>query len=218
VDVSPLQPAQLLVSEVKIGTFDTSLRGYRPAQVDEYLAKLQRVMSRVESDLAVARRGALHRSGPAVGARGERRDADGNRRPSSGQDQGRADGDGAPLTERMDSILLAARAEAADVRRRAHEAAQAERGRAMSEIARLIKQRDLVLADLVSMRSQIEEMLPAPTSRQSPDTGRTAEETTAIPAARSPQREAAAAVKRNPAVIESTVAYRRDSGRPKDTA
>ncbi len=80
-------------------------------------------------------------------------------RPRRTNVAGSASGDEA-FTERMDSILRAAEEEAAEIRQTARNAAQAAYNRAASEVADLVNQRDAVLAELITMRKQIEGIVP----------------------------------------------------------
>lgn len=168
--------------EDTISDFDASLRGYNRNQVDEYLAKLQRVMSRIEADLRVAR---------ADAARHHDRSAAEPARPAPHDDGARPDG---PLTDRMNGILRAAREEAAEIRRTAHEMARAARDRATSEIAELTWQRDVVLSELIAMRRQIEDMLPHAPAEQG--AGPRPGQPTLVPRAHRPEPEQTTAIAR----------------------
>lgn len=135
-----------------MNNYSITLRGYRPNQVDEYVARLQRVMARLESDLRQAReQSSALASAPPPHAPPPR--------PRPQRD--RADlPDDAMFTERMEGILQAAEEEAAEIRQSAREAARAAYTRARSEVFDLATQRDAVLSELTTMRRQIEGMFP----------------------------------------------------------
>jgi syndecan 1 len=159
--------------------FDVVLRGYDRRQVDEHIARLQRVLSRMRSDLESARRG----QSPVPPLMGPPAPPGGRPRPSP-----RPRPDGVPVgadhdvvgtfTERMHAILQAAEEEAAEIRGKAQSAARAEeervgaaRAAARTEeetmratLADLVRQRDAVLAELTRVRGQLEGLLAAPTT------------------------------------------------------
>ncbi|WP_300012220.1 DivIVA domain-containing protein [Pseudonocardia sp.] len=139
--------------------FDVVLRGYDRRQVDEHVDRLQRVLVRMRGDLEIVRSQPV----PVVAPN---RQPDPNRpRPTP-----RPRPDGGPdtignFTDRMQSILAEAEAEAAEIRRNAHAAARAEAEGVRSQVADLIRQRDAVLGELTRMRSQLEGLLAAPTTQ-----------------------------------------------------
>lgn len=160
--------------------FDVVLRGYDRRQVDDHLSRLQRVLSRMRSDLEAARGrppmpppppGGLPRPSP-------RRRPDGE----PGQDVV------GTFTDRMQTILQSAEEEAAEIRSKARSAVKAEEERlaglrassrteeetVRSQLTHLVRQRDAVLADLTRVRGQLEALLAGPTARitvPSQDTG-----------------------------------------------
>jgi hypothetical protein len=163
--------------------FDVVLRGYDRRQVDEHIARLQRVLSRMRSDLESARRlqGAVP---PVMGPPappGVRPRPSPRPRPD-GMPVGDGGGEGrdvvGTVTERMHAILQAAEEEAAEIRGKAQSAARAEeervgaaRNAARAEqqnmratLADLVRQRDAVLADLTRVRGQLEGLLAMPTT------------------------------------------------------
>ena len=115
--------------------FDVVLRGYDRRQVDEHVERLQRVFARMRADLDATRSQSPAAAGPVP------RIAP---RPRSGVPEGDQIGG---FTDRMQSILAEAEAEAAEIRRNAQQAARAETEGVRAQLADLIRQRDAVLAD-----------------------------------------------------------------------
>ncbi|MBN9102155.1 MAG: hypothetical protein J0I49_29270 [Pseudonocardia sp.] len=150
--------------------FDVVLRGYDRRQVDEHVARLQRVMSRMRADLE------LVRSQPIPVVQGP---PPGYGRPGPGQPGQPPPGAPRPaprprpdepdmigsFTDRMQSILQAAEEEAAEIRNKARAGARAETESVRAELADLVRQRDAVLHELTRLRGQLEGMLHAPTGR-----------------------------------------------------
>ena len=132
--------------------FAVVLRGYKRRQVDEHVERLQRVFARMRADLDAARSQSPTPAGPVARAAP---------RPRPGGPEGDQIGS---FTDRMQSILAEAEAEAAEIRRNAHQAARAETEGVRAQLADLIRQRDAVLAELTRMRGQLEGMLAAPTA------------------------------------------------------
>jgi hypothetical protein len=149
--------------------FDVVLRGYDRRQVDEHVAHLQRVLTRMRADLEVARSQPLPVQSPASGIPGQQ--APGGRpapRPRPGvppQAGGEPPDMIGSFTDRMQSILQAAEEEAEEIRNKARGAARAEEEKTRAQLADLVRQRDGVLAELTRMRRQLEGMLGAPTAR-----------------------------------------------------
>ncbi|GAA4543207.1 hypothetical protein [Pseudonocardia xishanensis] len=164
--------------------FDVVLRGYDRRQVDEHVARLQRVLARMRADLDAARSqpfpavgprpgvgpGPLPpQSGPPVGPPGARPRPTPRPRPGAQPDSPDMIGS---FTDRMQSILQAAEEEAAEIRNAAKRDAGAEKEAARreseglrSELSELHRQRDAVVAELTRLRGQLEGMLAAPTAR-----------------------------------------------------
>jgi hypothetical protein len=159
--------------------FDVVLRGYDRRQVDEHIARLQRVLSRMRSDLESART----RPAPLPPKLGPPPPPGTRPRPSPRpRPEGRSDGEGndvvGTFTERMNAILQAAEEEANEIRGKARSTVRAEEERAASlraaaqteeetvrtALADLVRQRDAVLADLTRMRGQLEGLLSVPTT------------------------------------------------------
>jgi hypothetical protein len=138
--------------------FDVVLRGYDRRQVDEHVARLQRVMSRMRADLEVARSQPI----PVVrqnqgGFGGPGRPPAGAPRPAPRPRPDQPDMIGS-FTDRMQSILQAAEEEAAEIRNKARAAAQAEAGSVRAELADVVRQRDAARAELARLRGQIGEL------------------------------------------------------------
>ncbi|MCW0214472.1 MAG: hypothetical protein OJJ54_14025 [Pseudonocardia sp.] len=155
--------------------FDVVLRGYDRRQVDEHVARLQRVLGRMRADLDAARSQPF----PAVGLQGVPQDRPRpTPRPRPGAVPAPA---GSPdmigsFTDRMQSILQAAEEEAEEIRGAARVAAQREveaaraaarhdNESARAELADILRQRDEVVAELTRMRGQLEGLLSAPTAQ-----------------------------------------------------
>jgi hypothetical protein len=143
--------------------FDVVLRGYDRRQVDEHVARLQRVLSRMRRDLDSARNMPQQVLTPS------------GVRPSPtprSRAESRLGGEGPDVvgsfTDRMQTILQAAEEEAAEIRakaqaeRRADEEKVAGIRRSLVDLAR---QRDAVLAELTRVRGQLDGLLAAPTTR-----------------------------------------------------
>lgn len=126
--------------------FDVVLRGYDRRQVDEHVARLQRLVARMRADLE----GAGSQPIPVVGGR-----------PRPTPRPRPASGDADRFSDRMESILSSAEEEAAEIRGRARAEEQALR----AQLVDLYRQRDAVLAQLARMRGQLEGLLSGPTAR-----------------------------------------------------
>jgi syndecan 1 len=168
--------------------FDVVLRGYDRRQVDEHVARLQRVLARMRADLDAARSHPFPAVGPRPGMGGPMGPPPGpygapppqpgppgaRPRPTPGPRPGQPDAPDmiGPFTDRMQSILQAAEEEAEEVRGAARREARAERESAQreseglrTELAELNRQRDAVVAELTRLRGQLEGMLGAPTAK-----------------------------------------------------
>ena len=149
--------------------FDVVFRGYDRKQVDEYVARLQRVVSRMRADLAMARShplllGSPHGDMPAAG--GTRAVAAHQHLPSP-QHNGRETRDlVGSFTNRLQSILQAAEKEAAEIRDNALAAARAEEKEVRAQLADLVRQRDALLDELTRTRGQLKGTPAALTGRQ----------------------------------------------------
>ncbi|WP_433291462.1 hypothetical protein ACQPZQ_02185 [Pseudonocardia sp. CA-142604] len=154
--------------------FDVVLRGYDRRQVDEHVARLQRVIARMRADLELARSQPL----PVVAQPGGGHPGPGQQAPPGARPRPtprpRPGGPVPPgespdmigsFTDRMQSILQAAEDEAAEIRKKAHAAARAEQETVRAQLADMVRQRDAVLAELTRMRGQLEGLLAAPTAR-----------------------------------------------------
>jgi syndecan 1 len=138
------------------------LRGYDRRQVDEYVARLHRVNSRLRADLEMARSQpppppardlgpppGYPSAPPAARPRPSPRPRSGPRQPERDVVDG--------FTDRMQSILSAAEEEAAEIRRQALASRPGEDLRA--QVADLVNQRDAVLSELARMRGLLEKMM-----------------------------------------------------------
>jgi hypothetical protein len=99
--------------------FDVVLRGYDRKQVDEHVARLQRVMARMRADLEMARSQPI----PLVSPPGGMPSTGGQQRPTPRPRPGHAPQQGGTpdvvgsFTDRMQSILQAAEEEAAEIQK-----------------------------------------------------------------------------------------------------
>lgn len=160
--------------------FDVVLRGYDRRQVDEHLARLQRLLGRMRSDLDAARSqpaSPMSAGGPPTPVGGRPRPTP-RPRPDGSPPTGAQDVVGT-FTDRMHAILQAAEEEAAEIRHKARATARAEEERAAAlrattraeeetarrTLADLVRQRDAVLAELTRVRGQLEGLLSGPTTR-----------------------------------------------------
>lgn len=140
--------------------FDVVLRGYDRRQVDEHLARLQRVIARLRADLEIARGQHVAPMPPSTPGRGFRPAGTPGRgfRPQPEQPWQGAPPRPAPgpdvvggFTDRMQSILRAAEEEAAEIRRKARAEAAGDEG-LRAQVAELVNQRDAMLAELNRVR------------------------------------------------------------------
>jgi len=138
--------------------FNVVLRGYDRRQVDEHVARLQRVIARMRADLS---------------ARNQYGEVTGYRPPPRGPLQpgrpGPMPGPGGPVppgeppdaiggfTDRMQRILQSAEDEAEDIRNRARAAARAESEQMRAQLDELARQRDLMMRELTALRGQLPE-------------------------------------------------------------
>ncbi|SHK42131.1 hypothetical protein SAMN05443637_10652 [Pseudonocardia thermophila] len=143
--------------------FDVVLRGYDRRQVDEHVARLQRIIGRLRADLEAVRSQPLPIVSPAQAGIPA---SDPNGNPSAAR-PGEPDVVGT-FSDRMQSILQAAEEEAAEIRRKAHETARSELQAARAEVADLVRQRDIMITELNRLRGQLENMLSAPTAKMAP--------------------------------------------------
>ena len=102
--------------------FDVVLRGYDRRQVDEHVARLQRVIARMRADLEMARSRAGSPTCPPPGGMpstgGQQRPTPRPRPGARTASQGGAPDVVGSFTDRMQSILQAAEEEAAEIRNR----------------------------------------------------------------------------------------------------
>src|SRR6476620_2614384 len=138
--------------------FDVVLRGYDRKQVDEHVARLQRVLARMRADLEMARSQPLPLVPPpgfGPGLPPPPPPGPGPRprpTPRPRSDQGDTIG---TFTDRMQNILQAAEEEAAEIRGKARAAARAERESVRAELADLIRQRDALRGEVARMRDSL---------------------------------------------------------------
>lgn len=140
--------------------FDVVLRGYDRRQVDEHLARLQRVITRLQADLEGARRLQAPPPPPVTPGRGF--PGQGGRpqpRPAAQRPPAPAPGPDVVggFTDRMQSILRAAEEEAAEIRRQARASTQGD-DQLRAQVAHLAGERDAVLAELDRMRGQVADL------------------------------------------------------------
>lgn len=150
--------------------FDVVLRGYDRRQVDEHLARLQRIIARMRADLEIARSQQAPPPPPITPGRGFPGQGP---RPQPGAapwpaPQYRPPGPGPDVvggfTDRMQSILRAAEEEAAEIRRQAHASTGGD-DRLRAQVADLVGERDAVLGELNRMRGQLEGLISDPAAR-----------------------------------------------------
>jgi syndecan 1 len=149
--------------------FDVVLRGYDRRQVDEHVARLQRVLARMRRDLDFAR----NMPQPVLTPAGVRPSPTPRYRPEGRLEallENRSEGPDVvgSFTDRMQAILNAAEEEAAEIRDRARAVRRAEEEKAAGlrrSLIDLARQRDAVLAELTRLRGQLDGLLAAPTTR-----------------------------------------------------
>ena len=122
--------------------FNLVLRGYDRRQVDEHIARLQRVIARMRAELDGRQQAAFPPRGPM---------------PHPGGPPGMPPGMGSPdaiggFTDRMQRILQAAEEEAEEIRNRARAAARAESEQLRAQLGELARQRDAILHELGQLR------------------------------------------------------------------
>lgn len=144
--------------------FDVVLRGYDRRQVDEHVARMQRIIGRMRADLELARSQPLPIVAPAAGPIDQNSRPAPRPRPHPGDS---ADVVGT-FSDRMQTILSSAEEEAAEIRKKAHASARSELQAARAEVADLARQRDVMVTELSRLRGQLENMLSGPTTRMAP--------------------------------------------------
>ena len=143
--------------------FDVVLRGYDRKQVDEHVARLQRVLGRMRADLETARSQPLPLVPPPGFGPGLPPPPPGPGLRPRPAHRPRGD-EGDPIgtfTDRMQNILAAAEEEAAEIRGKARAAARAERESVRAELADLVRQRDALRSEVARMRGQLDAMRSA---------------------------------------------------------
>lgn len=181
--------------------FDVVLRGYDRRQVDEHVARLQRVLARMRVDLDAARSQPIPMVGSAPTSHGQPAP-----RPRPGLPPPTSESPDmiGSFTDRMQRILQAAEEEAAEIRNRA----RFDGGELRAQLADLVRQRDAVLAELTRMRGQLEGLLAAPTTRVTPVSRRDGAPPTAQP------RNAGAAPPQRAQPGPGSPGATQDAGRP----
>jgi hypothetical protein len=147
--------------------FDVVLRGYDRRQVDEHVARMQRIIGRMRADLELARSQPLPIVAPAA-AGIPASDPNGRAAPRPRPRPGDAPDVVGSFTDRMQSILQSAEEEAAEIRKKAHASARSELQAARAEVADLARQREIMVTELNRLRGQLETMLSAPTAKMAP--------------------------------------------------
>src|SRR3954454_3359020 len=129
--------------------FNVVLRGYDRHQVDEHVARLQRVIARMRADLSARNAGGF---GPGYGPpRGPVPPGHpGPGMPPPGQTPDAIGG----FTDRMQRILQAAEEEAEEIRNKARATARAESEQMRAQLDELARQRDLMMRELAQLRGQ----------------------------------------------------------------
>ncbi len=147
--------------------FDVVLRGYDRRQVDEHVARMQRIIGRMRADLELARSQPLPIVAPAA-AGIPASDPNGRAAPRPRARPGDGPDVVGSFTDRMQSILQSAEEEAAEIRKKAHASARSELQAARAEVADLARQREIMVTELNRLRGQLETMLSAPTAKMAP--------------------------------------------------
>lgn len=147
--------------------FDVVLRGYDRRQVDEHVARMQRIIGRMRADLELARSQPLPIVAPAA-AGIPASDPNGRSAPRPRPRPGDGPDVVGSFTDRMQSILQSAEEEAAEIRKKAHASARSELQAARAEVADLARQREIMVTELNRLRGQLETMLSAPTAKMAP--------------------------------------------------
>src|SRR6476620_5909209 len=120
--------------------FDVVLRGYDRRQVDEHIARLQRVLARMRADLESARSQPLPLVPPPGFGQGPGLPPPPNPRPRpTPHPRGEQPDMIGTFTDRMQNILQAAEDEAAEIRTKARSAVQAEKESVRAELADLLR-------------------------------------------------------------------------------
>jgi len=167
--------------------FDVVLRGYDRRQVDDHVARLQRVVARLRAELDVARNQQLSPPpmpmAPPAPSRGLQtpghpppaprprptprpRPDPPQHRPAPTPPVPAPDVVGG-FTDRMQSILRTAEEEAAEIRRQARLSARGD-DHLRSQIAGLVGERTTMLAELTRLRNQLDGLVPPPAARPNP--------------------------------------------------
>ncbi len=142
--------------------FNVVFRGYDRRQVDEHVARLQRVIARMRADLTARSQygdgpgfGPLHRgpntqgwSGPPTG-------------PGMAVPPGEVPDTIGGFTDRMQRILQSAEEEAEEIRNKARAAARAESDQIRAQLDELVRRREAMVRELAQIRGQLHEP-PAP--------------------------------------------------------
>lgn len=171
--------------------FDVVLRGYDRRQVDDHIARLQRVVVRLRAELDASRSQPLPPSPmpPRTPSRGfpppgyappaPRPHPTPRPRPEHPPRPDQPQPRSAPtppaqapdivggFTDRMQSILRAAEEEAAEIRRQARLSTRGD-DHLRSQVAGLVDERNAMLAELTRMRNQLEGLTPPPVARSNP--------------------------------------------------
>lgn len=145
--------------------FDVVLRGYDRRQVDEHVARMQRIIGRMRADLELARSQPL----PIVQPMSMPVEQSVARPAPRPRPDDTPDVVGS-FTDRMQTILQSAEEEAAEIRKKAQASARSEVQAARAEVADLARQRDIMVTELNRLRGQLETMLSAPTAKMAPVT------------------------------------------------
>ncbi|MFC5994504.1 hypothetical protein ACFQE5_09810 [Pseudonocardia hispaniensis] len=150
--------------------FDVVLRGYDRRQVDEHVARLQRVLARMRVDLDAVRSQPFPAVPPMPADGRPTPPGPGQTRPRPTPRPRFTSPPAAPdkiddFSDRMQSILQTAEEEAEEIRNRARRSAKAEEEAVRAELAELVRQRDEVLGELTRLRGQLEGLLSSPTTR-----------------------------------------------------
>ncbi len=142
--------------------FNVVLRGYDRRQVDEHVARLQRVIARMRADLSAR---SQFPDGPGYGNPQRPPHPQSWSGPGQGPPPGESPDAIAGFTDRMQRILQSAEEEAEEIRTRARMDARAESEQVRAQLDELARQRDGMLRELAQIRGHLHEQAPDPTTR-----------------------------------------------------
>jgi hypothetical protein len=142
--------------------FNVVFRGYDRRQVDEHVARLQRVIARMRADLTAR---SQYGDGPGLGPLHRGPNPQGWSGPPTGPGMAVPPGENPDtiggFTDRMQRILQSAEEEAEEIRNKARAAARAESDQVRAQLDELVRRREALVRELAQIRGQLPEP-PAP--------------------------------------------------------